>query len=273
MMLGHEAAGMEQQNSVGVNEPDLLTLAYKGHRLPLHKLNANLVWEQTHDRSVLYPWNRFKLLAPVAEVDKENIAADVLAEDGQQLGAAHLSHAGGLDIAGACNAEASVALKKCFQEKDAGGRSAQDDEHAEAEKYATDGAGRTPPALAAPFVVSAAGVGWAVAVRVAKSSGMPVGRARVRTHLPQRAGSESPRALHHPRPGDGFCYCVDSSRLSKVVRVARFTIDCGLMALAHRNSGGIRNVTGQEEGLKIRAAREAMMIHRCPGRFCLLTYR
>ena len=53
----------------------------------------------------------FQLLAPLGERNEEDVAADVFAEDGQHLGAAHLGQPAGLDVAGPGDAEAGVVIE------------------------------------------------------------------------------------------------------------------------------------------------------------------
>ena len=111
VMRGHGGGGHVEQHAVGIDQADLLAVTRKGDRLPLDYLHANLIGEQAHDRGVLDPGNGFKLLAPLADGDKEDVAADVFAEDGEQLSARDFRESGGLNVAGAGDAEAGVAFK------------------------------------------------------------------------------------------------------------------------------------------------------------------
>ena len=111
MMSGHGGGRHVEQNSVGVDQADLLAVARKGDRLPLDYVDTNLVGEQAHDRGVLDPGNSFKVFAPLANGNKEDVASDVFSEDGEHLGAANFGEAGGLDVASAGDAEARVAFE------------------------------------------------------------------------------------------------------------------------------------------------------------------
>ena len=51
------AAGMVEQNAVGVDEADLLALAHERDRLALDDRDANLVGKHAHDGGALDPGN------------------------------------------------------------------------------------------------------------------------------------------------------------------------------------------------------------------------
>ena len=110
VMPSHCRRGHGEQNAIGIDEADLLAHARKGHRLALHQRDANLVGKHAHHRGALDPWNLFKLLAALAEGNKENVAPDVFAEDREHIGAAHFSEARGLNVGSAGDAEARVAF-------------------------------------------------------------------------------------------------------------------------------------------------------------------
>ena len=201
----------------------------------------------------------FKLLAALAEGNKEDVAADVFAEDGQHLGAAHLGQPGGLDVACAGDAEARVALEIGLEQKSQpwSGRprtiSAPSAEKARVPRCwpaATSGRGavaETPH--------------WRAEHR--RRPGPPsraacrAARARFGAHPAACAGSGTPRALHPPRSGAGMWYCLDSSRLSKVVRVARFHYSPGVGgAIPPERRGepvGLRKGREQRSGIRERA--------------------
>ena len=67
----------------------------------------------------------FQLPAPLGQRNKEDVAPDVFAEDGQHLGAADLGESGGLNVACAVDAEARVAAQIGFEKIGRGGESAQ----------------------------------------------------------------------------------------------------------------------------------------------------
>ena len=115
-MRGHGGGRHGEQHAVGVDEADLLAVTREGHRLALDHADANLVGEHAHDRGALDPGNGFKLLAALVDGNKEDVAADVFAEDGEHLGAANLGESGGLDVAGAGDAEAGVAFEIGFED-------------------------------------------------------------------------------------------------------------------------------------------------------------
>ena len=145
VMRGHGGGRHVEQNAVGVDEADLLAVARKGHGLAFNDVDANLIGEHAHDGGVLDPGDGFKLLAALADGNKEDVAADVFAEDGEHLGAGDFSEAGGLDVAGAGDAEAGVAFEIGLEEVAGGAEAGEDEERAERQRHAPDGAGRTPP--------------------------------------------------------------------------------------------------------------------------------
>ena len=108
-MLGHHGGGHGEEHAVFIDKADLLALADEGHGLALDDGDADLVGEQAHDGGALDPGDGFKLLAPLGERDKEDVAADVFAEDGEHIRAADLGKAGGLNVAGPGDAETGVA--------------------------------------------------------------------------------------------------------------------------------------------------------------------
>ncbi len=86
------AAGRHvEQHAACIDESDLLAVPREGHRLALDNIDANLIGKQAHDRGLLNPGNRFKLLAALVQRNKKNVAANVFSEDWKQLRARDLS--------------------------------------------------------------------------------------------------------------------------------------------------------------------------------------
>ena len=179
MMLRHRRRRHGKQHAVGVDQADLLAVAHEGDRLALHHGDAQLVGQHAHDRGVLDPGNLFQLLAPLVQGNKEDVAADVFAEDGQQVAARDFGQAGGLNVAGAGDAEARVALEIRFEDKAGGDENAGRGEHAAAEKDASP-LGRRPPPGAALRALPCAGVASpANSSSSSSGSGMVSGRPQI----------------------------------------------------------------------------------------------
>ena len=180
MALGHQRCRHGEQNAVGVHQPELLSLPCKGHRQPLHHRDANLVRQQPHHRGPLHPGHLLQLLAPLTQRNKEDVAADVFAEDREHLRTAHLGQPGGLDVAGPGNAEALVAHNISFEKKDAHGQPAKDDQSAQPQKHAAPRARRTPPGTTRPVFA------WPAGAPTTGARGIVVVRVH---HLQRHAGS------------------------------------------------------------------------------------
>ena len=108
----------------------------------------------------------FELLAALADGDEENVAADVFAEDGQHLCAAHFGEPGGLDVFRPGDTEARVALQVVAHHQRERGKGAEHDQRAGGKKDAACPALRPPPA---PLLLAKAiggGAQHAVAVRI-----------------------------------------------------------------------------------------------------------
>ena len=93
MMLRHHGGRHVEQHAIRVHKSDLLAMANKRHRLPLHQRDPNLVRQEAHHRGLLYPWNLFEFFAAIGDRDKKDIASDVFAEDWQQFSARHFGQA------------------------------------------------------------------------------------------------------------------------------------------------------------------------------------
>ncbi len=145
VMLGHGLRRHGEQHAVGVHQADLLAVAREGYRLALDDCDANLIGKQAHHGGVLDPGNLLQLPAPLVQGHKENVAADVFAEDGQHLGAGHLGEPGGLNVSGAGDAEARVALEVVLKQEAGSRQPAEHDERAQRKKHAAHSAGRPPP--------------------------------------------------------------------------------------------------------------------------------
>ena len=134
-----------EQNSVRIDEADLRAALRKRHRLPLHHGDANLAGQHAHHRRVLDPGDLFESAAPFVQGHKKYVAADVFAEDGQQIGAGHFGEAGGLDVAGAGNAETRVAFEIMREHNASRGEAAKHQKCGGGKEHAAHGAGRSPP--------------------------------------------------------------------------------------------------------------------------------
>ncbi len=143
--LGHGLRRHAEQHSVRVNQSNLLAVPGKRHRLPLHNRQANLVGQHAHYSRVLDPGNTLKCPASLIQRHKKNVAADVFAKDGQQVGAAHLGEARSVNVAGTGDAETRIAFEKMRQHKAGRGEAAQHQERGKREKHAACFAGRTRP--------------------------------------------------------------------------------------------------------------------------------
>src|ERR1017187_7818809 len=188
VMLGHGRGRHIEQDSIGVDEADLLFMARKCYWLPLDYVDTNLVREQAHYSRMLYPGNRFELFAPFVDGNKEYVAADVFAEDWKHLRAAYFSEAVGLDVAGTGDAEARVALEIVLEHHASRGESTENDDRAERKEHAPHRTGRTPPVAARSTEASPIGARGIVAVGI--------------LHFQRHAGQCAPRSgytlLHTP---------------------------------------------------------------------------
>src|ERR1700722_6039231 len=91
VVLGHRSRRHGEQHSRRVHKSDLLALAHKCYRLPLDHRYANAVWKKPHYRGMLDPRNRFQLLAPLAQRNEENIAANIFTKDWEVFGTLYVS--------------------------------------------------------------------------------------------------------------------------------------------------------------------------------------
>src|SRR5450631_1323031 len=182
MVLGHGGSRHVEQDSVGIDEADLLSVARKCHRLPLNEIDANLIGEQTHYCRVLDPWNRFQLFAPLGDWNKEDVASYVFTEYREHLRAAYFSEPGGLDVAGTGDAEACVALEIMLEHHASRGESAENDDCAEHKKHAAYGGCWTPPVAARGTEATPIGARRIVAVGV--------------LHFERHAGQSAPGSGH-----------------------------------------------------------------------------
>src|ERR1700679_3909422 len=131
MMLSHGGRAHGEQDAIGIDETDLLALTNQWDGCALDNADANAVGQDAHDGGALDPGNLLKLLAAIAEIDEEDVPADVLAEDGKQIGARDLTQAGGFNVGASGDAEAGVALKVSFRGKPAGDTADHDHQYAE----------------------------------------------------------------------------------------------------------------------------------------------
>src|ERR1035437_10285357 len=212
VMLGHGCGRHVEQNSIGVDEANLLSMARKGYWLALDHVDANLIWEQAHYSCMLYPGNRFELFASFVNGNEEDVAADVFAEDGEHLRATYFSEPGGLDVAGTGDAEARVTLEIVLEHHTSRGESTENDDCAECKEHAPHRAGGTPPVAARSTEASPVGARGGVAVGVlhfqrhawqcAPGSGhtllhAPDARLRGRFILPDQRPRCSVALIHH----------------------------------------------------------------------------
>ena len=129
-MLRHQSRGHAEQDSVGVDQANLLALAQECDRLPLDYRDTNLVGQQAHDGCALDPGNLLQLLAPFAERNEEDVSSNIFAEDRQHLGAVHLHQARSLNIARASDAKTRVVLEETFHGKYRDRESRENDQNA-----------------------------------------------------------------------------------------------------------------------------------------------
>ena len=207
MMLRHHRRRHGEQHAVGVNQADLLALAHKRDRLALNDRDANLVRQQAHDGGVLDPGNLLQLPAALGEGNKEDVAADVFAEDGQH--SARLTSArpvAWMLLVPLMRKRASCSRNACAS---VGGdsKSRQNRDEAVSEKARPNVAGGTPPGpsgfvsqTCAPFAAGA----WTVIVLVVHQTACRADRDRNQAHSAARAGSGAPRALPPPIQGTGL---------------------------------------------------------------------
>ena len=115
--------------------------------------HAQLIGEQAHHRGVLDPGNLLELCAAPRQRHEEEIAPDIGAEDGEQIGAGQLSAserarwgsgavAEGLDGGGGFDAEARIALEGVADGQGQGNYRAQGDKDCGCEqRHSPAGAG------------------------------------------------------------------------------------------------------------------------------------
>jgi len=190
VMLGHGGRGHGQEDAFGVDKADGGTMTDKGDGMTLDDRNANMVGKQAHDRSVLHPGDGFELLAALVERNKEDVAADVFAEDGEDFSARNLGEAGGFDISGAGDAEAGVAAEIGFDGENSGGKRAENDQSAKTKKDASHGGRRTPP-----------GTGRLRGPTGAKAQIFVVGIHHLERHAGQGARIDGRTGWHTPESG------------------------------------------------------------------------
>ena len=94
---------------------------------------------------MLDPGDSFELLAALGERDEEDVAADVGAEDGQDVFSVDFTEAAGLNAGGAIDAEVGVADEELAGDVGSGGEGAEDGGCTDAEEDAADGAAGSPP--------------------------------------------------------------------------------------------------------------------------------
>jgi len=157
VLLGHGSGGHSEQDAAGVDEADLGALTDEGDGLALDELDADLVWEDAHDGGALDPGDLLELMAALGKGDEEDVAADVFSEDGEHVGAGDLGEAGGVDVGGAGDAEACVALDVGLEQVGGGAEAAEDEQGREAEEDAADRAGGAPPGVLRRFAKAVSG--------------------------------------------------------------------------------------------------------------------
>ncbi len=135
-MLCHPRRRHGQQNAVGIDEANLLPLAHKRNRRALHNIDANLIGKEPHHGGALHPRNLLKLLAAFAEMNKEDVLADVFAKHRKHLRARYLGQARGLNVACARDAEARVALEPMRRHQVRGDEGTRHKQRAKPEKDA-----------------------------------------------------------------------------------------------------------------------------------------
>jgi len=109
---GHHGGRHIEDDSCGVNQLDLIADTDEGDGSALAHGDAQLVRKETHDGGVFDPGNVLQLGAAHGERDKEDVAADVRSEDGEQVFAGELAIADGLDGGSGVDAEARVVIEK-----------------------------------------------------------------------------------------------------------------------------------------------------------------
>ena len=129
MVKGHARRRDGKQHSIRIHKFDIVALSRKGNRSSLDDVNKNLIGKNAHDCGVLNPWDRFELTAALNQRHQEDIAANILTEDGEHLVAGDLSGMIGLRVNGSrkrsnlragIEAEVNVAQKVTAEEQPGG---------------------------------------------------------------------------------------------------------------------------------------------------------
>ncbi len=128
-----------EDHAVGVGQVDVSADLDEGDGGALDDGDAELVGHQAHDGRLADPRNLFELGAALRQRDEEEVAADVGAEDGKEVGAIELAGAEGLDGGGGLDAEAGIVVEEAVHGDDERKKQTWNDEDRDAQSQFAPG--------------------------------------------------------------------------------------------------------------------------------------
>ena len=134
MAGGHLAWRHGEDDAIGVGQFDAAAHLHKGDWGAFGNGDAQLIGQEAHDRGLPDPGDLLEGDAALRQGHEKQIASDVRSEDGEEIGAAQLAVAEGLDGSGGIDAEARIVIEEA-----AGGEEESGDEAERGEESSGEG--------------------------------------------------------------------------------------------------------------------------------------